>query len=155
MKLNDHFTLKGHYRFTKRDIKTGKVTGVYLYENIIPTVARTALVNLICNATPTNPSMLANYVALGTGVTAPANGDTSLQTETYRNLVASMDTDANIGYITGFFNATEASGTFKEAGVFCAGTAIANSGILLSRVAINITKSGSESLTVDWTLTIN
>jgi hypothetical protein len=152
--MKESITLKGHYRFTKRNIYTGEITGVYEYDNIIPTVGRSAIVNNIFNVAPTY-DLLANYVALGSGTNVPANGDTTLQTEVYRNLVASRSEDNNIGYLTGFFSATETDGTYREAGVFMNATSIANSGVLLSRVAINITKSSSESLTVDWTFTIN
>ena len=152
--MKDDITLIGKYTFTIRDIKTGKVKRVYKYKNIVPTTGRSAIINNIFNVSPTN-TLLANYVALGSGTNAPANTDTQLQTETYRNLVASRSEDNNIGYLTGFFNATETTGTYREAGIFMNATATANSGVLLSRVAINITKSSSESLTCDWELTLN
>lgn len=123
------------------------------YANLIPTVGRTMIANNLTSTSPTN-TMRINYVALGTGVTAPANGDTTLQTETYRNAVASQTNASNIAYATGFFTATETSGTFRETGLFSNGTAAANSGVLFSRVAINITKAVTETLTVDWTITI-
>ena len=112
------------------------------------------IANNLTDTTPDNV-MYVKKVALGSGTNTPANGDTTLQTETYRNDVASRTNASNIGYVTGFFSSTEVSGTFREAGLFSDGTASANTGILVSRVAINITKSLSESLTIDWTLTIS
>lgn len=129
-------------------------TEVVVVENIVPTVGRTMIANNLTDTTPDNV-MYVKKVALGSGTNTPANGDTTLQTETYRNDVASRTNASNIGYVTGFFSATEVSGTFREAGLFSDGTASANTGILVSRVAINITKSLSESLTIDWTLTIS
>lgn len=125
-----------------------------IIENIVPTVGRTMIANNLTDSTPDN-SMLANYIALGSGTNTPANGDTTLQTETYRNAVASRTNASNVAYITGFFSAVETSGTYREAGIFCNGTGSANTGVLLSRVAINVTKSASETLTIDWTLTIS
>ena len=153
-KLNDKIKMTGVYTFTIRDTKTGKIKRTYKYTNLIPTVGRSAIINNIFNVSPTN-TLLANYVALGSGTNAPANGDTTLQTEVYRNLVASRSEDNNTGYLTGFFNAIETTGTYREAGVFMNASATANSGVLLSRVAINITKSSSESLTLDWELLIS
>ena len=140
---------------TIRDVKTGKIKRVQKYHNLIPTVGRTAIANWLTNASPSPATLRVNYVALGSNVAAPANGDTQLGTETYRNTVASETNASNVAYITGFFSATETSGTYREAGLFIAGTASANSGTILSHVSINITKSSSETLTLDWTITIS
>lgn len=181
--LKEKASLKGVYRFTKAFLETPEQfalndliherkqagqdieqfvrqlnamcrTEVVEIANIIPTVGRTMIANNLCDASPDN-DMLIDYCALGTGTNTPVNGDTTLQTETYRNAVASRTNAQNIGYITGFFSATEVTGTFREAGIFSDATASANSGQLVSRVAINITKSGTETLTLDWTLTIS
>lgn len=140
---------------TVKDAITGKVLRVWKGHNLCPTVGRAAIANALTDATPAPATTRINYVALGSGTNAPANGDTTLQTETYRNTVASETNASNIAYITGFFSATETSGTYREAGLFIEGTGSANSGTLLSRVAINITKSSSETLTLDWSLTIS
>lgn len=140
---------------TIRDATTGRVKRIYKTHNIIPTVGRTAIANSLTHSSPSPANIRVNYVALGTGTNAPANSDTTLQTETYRNSVASQTNASNIAYQTGFFSATETSGTFREAGLFMVGTASANTGTLLSRVAINITKSTSETLTLDWTITLS
>lgn len=123
--------------------------------NLLPTVGRAAVANHITSATPSPTALRANYVGLGTGTTAPSNSDTQLETETYRNTTASATNSSNIGYITGFFGLTETSGTFREVGLFMGATGTANSGTILSRSAINITKSTSNTLTIDWTLTIS
>lgn len=140
---------------TIRDAKTGKIKRTYTYHNIVPTVGRAAIANALTDPTPSPASLLVNYVAVGTGTNVPANGDTKLQTETYRNAVASRTNANNIAYITGFFGATDVTGTLKEAGLFIEGTASADSGTILSHVAINITKSNTETLTLDWTITIS
>ena len=154
MQKKEKISLVGKYKFTIRDAKTGKIKRVYHYTNLIPTVGRTLLANNLTDASPTNDPRI-NYVALGTGTNAPTNSDTTLQTETYRNTVASETNNNNIAYITGFFSATEVSGTFEEAGIFADGGAGADTGVLVSRVLISVTKSNTETLTVDWSLTIN
>lgn len=153
----DNDVLKFSYNLVAiiRDAKNGKIIRKYEYHNLLPTVGRTAVANHLTSSSPSPADLRINYVALGTGVTAPANGDTILQTEVYRNAVASETNANNIAYITGFFSATETTGTYREAGLFINGTASANSGTLLSRVAINITKSNTETLTLDWSLTIS
>ena len=145
--------MKGVYTFTVRHAVSGRVLRTYTYENLVPTVARAMLVNQLTDATPTNNPLL-THVALGSGTTPPANGDTTLETEVYRNAVASMVGSSNVASVTGFFNATETSGTYREAGLFSEGTGSPDTGVLVSHVAINITKSLSETLTMDWSLTI-
>lgn len=146
--------MKGVYKFTLEDIYTGKKR-VFEYENLIPTVGRTAIADHLTNASPSPASLRANYTALGSGTTAPANGDTQLQTETFRKAIASQTKSNNIAYMTAFYTAAEAVATHREAGVFINGTGTANSGTLFSRVAINITKSGTETLTIDYSITIS
>jgi len=154
MELAESIKMYGEYTFTIRDGATGRVKRTYRYKNLVPTVAKTMIANNLTAAIPTN-TMLATHVALGSSTTAPAITDTQLTTETYRNTVASLVNAANIAYITGFFTTTETSGTYRECGIFSNGTGSANSGILLSHVAINIVKSTSETLTLDWTLTLS
>lgn len=154
---NENVGLKGVYKITIRDAKTNKIKRVYEFENIIPTVGRTLIANNLTDNNPDN-DMLINYVALGTGTGSPANGDTALGTEVYRNSTASRTNASNIGYVTGFFSATEDSGTYYEAGLFSDATETTDSGILVSRVLLNaptgITKSLTETLTLDWTIQI-
>jgi hypothetical protein len=126
----------------------------YVLENIVPTVGRTMIANNLTNVSPTNV-MKITHSALGSGSTAPANSDTQLATETYRNAIASISNATNTGYATGFYTTTETSGTYAEVGLFCNGTGSANSGVLLSRVLASITKTTSQTLTIDWTLTIS
>lgn len=154
MEIQEGIKLSGEYTFTIRDGATGRIKRTYRYKNLVPTVARQMIANQLTDASPDN-TMLATHIALGTGTNAPANADTTLQTETYRNIPASMNNVANVANITGFFSTTETSGTFREAGIFSNGTGSANTGILVSRVAINIVKSTSETLTLDWTLTLS
>ncbi len=138
-----------------RDAESEKVLRVHLFHNIVPTVGRAAIAMHLSNVTPSPSTLMANYSAVGTGTDAPDNADTTLQTETARTVVASRTNSSNVAYITGFFGATDVSGTLREAALFIAGTASADTGTLLSRVAINITKAVTETLTLDWTITIS
>lgn len=139
---------------TIRDAKTGRIKRIQYAHNIIPTAGRAAIASHLSSASPAVDPLRVNYVALGTGTNVPANADTKLQTEAFRNTTASQTSSSNICYQTGFFGAAECDGTYREAGLFMDGTASADTGTLLSRVAINITKSNTETLTLDWTITI-
>lgn len=126
----------------------------FVYENLVPDVALTAIMNNIGDSGGSPTDILANYVAVGTGTNAPAAGNTQLQTETYRNVIASRTSSSNKAFLTGFYDATETTGAFKEAGVFSGASGTPNSGTLLSRVAIDVNKDNTKTLTVDWEMTL-
>jgi len=153
MQTKELVSLKGIWKFTLRDVVTGAVR-VLEYENLIPTVGRQQIAKALSGGTSTAAEIKINYTSLGSGLTAPANGDTQLQTEVFRKLVASGTFSSNQLFITAFYTAAEAVGTHKEAGLHINGTASANSGILFSRVAINVIKAATETLTIDYTVTI-
>lgn len=152
--IKEEAGVKGTYAFTVRHAESGQVLRKYGYSNIVPTVGRTMIANNLTSASPAH-TMLITHVALGTNATVPANADTQLGTETYRNAIASLSNSNNIAYATGFFNAAEVSGTFAEAGIFSNATGTANSGVIVSHVALSVTKSTSETLTLDWTFTLS
>jgi hypothetical protein len=141
-----NLSLKGRYRFTLTDIHTGE-QDVFEVDNVITEAAWELVANHFVDPTP-DDAMLLTEAALGSGISTPAATDTTLQAETYRNNLASKSNDGNVAYVTAYFNATETTGTYREAGIFTA------DGVLVSRVAINITKSSSQTLTLDWTLTV-
>lgn len=139
-----------HKKFLKRQL---------VIQNIIPTVGRTVFA-MILAGTFTYTGKI-NYCALGSDATGSLNANTQLGTELYRKLVSSSTYSANVAYISTFFTATEITGTFYEVGHFIDGTASANTGQLFSRIAdpetseLPLAKSNTESLTVDYKVTIS
>lgn len=153
MKIQDTLKIKGHLKATIRDAVTKEIKRVYEWDNLNPTVLFTMIANNLTQPDPDN-AMCVNYGAVGTGTNTPALTDTQLQTELERTNIASLSNVGPIAYITAFFNETQGNGVLREAGLFANGTGVADSGVLVSRVSINITKSSSESLTLDWDITI-
>lgn len=147
---NKDLKFKGVYTFTLRNAITGEIEGKQVYENLVPAVALARLASLIGQTSVANAGKV-THCALGSGTTAPSAGDVSLETEVYRNSIASLNSVGAVVYATGFFSAPETSGTYREAGIFIDGL---GDDIMLSRVAINITKTVSQTLTLDWTLTL-
>lgn len=145
-KFKDNISLKGRYKFTLTDIYTGEIT-VHEYENVVTSDYWEAIANNAVDPSP-SISMLLSKAVLGSGTNAPATSDIQLQTEVYRNNLASKSNTGNLAEATAYFSATEVSGTFREAGILTADDTLA------SRVAINVTKSTTQKLTLDWKLTI-
>ncbi len=121
---------------------------------LVVTVGQTAIANQFVTGSPSPPTLRVNKIALGTGTNSPALGDTTLQTETFRKNTASANNVANVATVTGYFTAAETSGTYREAALFINGTGTVDTGTMLSRVAINVTKTTAQTMTIEWTLTI-
>lgn len=135
----------------------GRAVDWHHYKNIIPTVGRQRIAYILSGAAASLAECEINYQELGTGTSTPANGDTGLQTPaggTTRKLISSGSYSSNVMTITSFWAAGEATGTWREFGTFINGTGTTNSGVLFSRVAINIPISASQSLVIDGTVTI-
>jgi len=154
--IDEGHTLKGVWTITIRDALTGKIKRKHVFENIIPTMGRNAVARSLAGEAATLAEIEVNETALGTGSTAPANGDTTLETETFRKAIASSTSSGNQLFLTAFYTAPEVSGTFEEAALFINGTGAPDSGVLFSRVVFSpaVTKSASETLTVDYVVTI-
>jgi len=146
--------IKGIWKFTIRDAKTGELKRIYNYENLIPTAGRNNIAKALAGDLSAISETEINFTSLGSGVTAPANGDTTLETEVFRKAVASSTSSSNQLFVTAFYIAVEAVGTHREAGLHIDGTAGVDTGVLFSRVAINVTKTITETLTIDYTVTI-
>ncbi|OQB06784.1 MAG: hypothetical protein BWY21_01899 [Parcubacteria group bacterium ADurb.Bin216] len=108
--------------------------------------------NAVCRrlADDTTYTGIINKALLGTGTTTATANDTKLETETYRNDIASGTAGDNIAYLTAFFSESEVTGTFTEFGNCIDGTGSADTGRLWShKTGINWVKDGVTSLTVD------
>lgn len=141
--------------FVQEGIASGLIRHVH-YSNIIPTVSRQQICKAITGNIATTTEIKVTHQELGTGTTAPANGDTGLETPSAgtRKTISSMAYSANQMTFTSFWAATEATGTWREFCLFMNGTGTSNSGTVLNRVAINITVGASDALTIDGTITI-
>lgn len=136
-----------------RNVITGKLVREF-YKNMFVTAGKNSLADHLRGTTENNKGII-TYCALGTGLTAPALGDTTLQTELARKLVSVRTVSGNVATFETFFTTSEAIGTLKEAGLFGdAASATADTGTLFCRVAINRTKSANDTLTLSWTVTI-
>lgn len=96
------------------------------------------------------------YLALGTGITSPAVSDTKLVAEKLRKPVSVKNRQANMIRLRTFFTSSEANGTWTEAGIFLAGTASRDSGVLLNRIVLSqgISKTSQQVLTVEVRITL-
>ena len=93
-----------------------------------------------------------SYMAIGTGTTAAAAGDTTLGTELDRNALTSTTvTDNSIAYVASW-GAGDGTGAVTEAGIFNA----ASAGSMLARTVFDVVnKSANDTLSITWTITLS
>jgi hypothetical protein len=93
-----------------------------------------------------------SHMAIGTGSTAAAFGDTALGTEVDRNALTSRTDSTNVVTYVGTWSAGDGTNSaLREAGIFNA----ASTGTMLARaVYANIDKQAADTLTITWTVTI-
>jgi len=97
------------------------------------------------------PQSNAIYLALGTGTTATASGNTKLQVEGYRKILASKTRELNEVRLRFFLTTGEANGEWSELGVMLAATGMPDSGTMLNRILPpgGIRKASNQTLTVE------
>lgn len=93
-----------------------------------------------------------SHMAVGTGTTAPAAGNTALVTEIDRNALTSRTDATNVVTYVGDWAAGDATNAaIAEAGIFNA----ASAGTMLARATFTaINKGASDTLKITWTVTV-
>lgn len=118
-------------------------------KNLVVTVGK----NFIASRMIGTASTVMSHMAVGTSNTAPAAGNTTLGTEVGRAAfsVGASATNNVVSY-TAIFGPGTGTGALVEAGIFNAGAA----GTMLARTVFGvINKGASDSLTINWNITIN
>lgn len=152
--LTDSFIPTGALTLEFTNVKTGKKKR-YHYKNMVVTFGKNGIAQRLAGQS----SGEITYCALGTGTTAPALGDTQMQTEIFRKLISVRSYSNNVATFQTYFGTSEANGTLREAGLFGNGvgrtaTDTSGTGQLYCRTAINRTKTSSDTLTLTWSVTI-
>lgn len=153
---------KGQLTIEKTDGVTGQKETIVV-PNMIVTLGKRYIAGRLLQ-TPQSP-MIA--MAIGTGTTAAALGDTGLQSEILATAYASgtqrplLDVDANpsqalavLTYRCTFGpSATTSTNAITEAGIFDSQTR--NAGIMMARTVFGVvTKTNLDTITITWSITI-
>jgi hypothetical protein len=99
-----------------------------------------------------NANAVMSHMAVGTGTTAAAAGQTALVTETDRNALTSTTVTNNAVAYVATWAAGDATAALTEAGIFDA----SSSGDMLARTVFSVVNKGaSDSMTITWTVTVS
>ena len=142
---------RGHFSIVCKDEK-GNVKWKEEFWNLITTNGFDFVLDAIFQST-SRPGIM-SHVAIGSGTTAAAVGDTALGSELARVAGTYAHTDDTlIATLTGEFAAGTGTGTVAEVGVLNA----ASGGTMLARALLGTprTKAALDSMTVTYTLTLS
>lgn len=142
---------------TFRDGRTGAILDIFRAHNLAVDVGLASIASRLAGTdTPANKKGTITYCAVGTGVVAPDHADTTLGDEIFRKQVSVRSYTDNVARFRTFFNTSEANDTLKECGLFGDSASVTpDSGTLFCRLAINKVKTSSETLTLDWEVTVS
>ena len=145
--LNDNIKVTGELRITVTNPE-GNIKQEVVIPNLVVTVGKNFIASRMKDATATAMT----HMAIGSGTTAAAVGDTTLGTELGRvALTSTTVTTNNVAYVA-TFPAGTGTGAVTEAGLFNA----SSSGTLLCRTVFSvINKGAADTLGITWTVTVN
>lgn len=145
--FQDSVILKGALKIVLADAQ-GNIKDEREVPNLVVTVGKNFIASRMIGTTDN----IMSHMAIGTGTTAAAVGQTTLITEVGRvALTSNVRTNNAIAYVA-TFPAGTGTGAITEAGIFNASSA----GTLLCRTVFSvINKGAADTLGVTWTVTVN
>jgi hypothetical protein len=146
--LADGQTVIGRMHLVLRD-EHGGVKAERVVDNLIVDVGKAAIPEQLLASPSTHNKP--THMAIGTGATAPAAGNTALGAEIDRNALTSKTRSTNVLTMVGNWAAGDGTNSaIAEAGVFDA----ASTGNMYSRATFTaINKGASDTLQITWTFT--
>ena len=145
--IQDSIKMTGELRITVTNPE-GNITQETVVPNLVVTSGKDFIAERMKDATTTAMS----HMAIGTGTTAAAAGDTALGSEAGRvSLTSTTVTNNAVAYVA-TFGAGTGTGAITEAGLFNA----SSGGDLLCRTVFSvINKGAADTLGITWTVTVN
>ena len=145
--IQDSIKVTGELKITVTN-PNGSIT----QETVIPNLVVTTGKNLIASRLKDTTDAAMSHMAIGTGSTAAAAGDTTLGTEAGRVALTSTTVTANAVAYVATFGAGTGTGAITEAGLFNA----SSGGDMLCRTVFSvINKGAADTLGITWTVTVN
>jgi len=140
--LHDNFKMTGHLSIALNN------TVVQEVPNLVVTDGKEYVASRMKDTTKTAMS----HMAIGTGSTAAAAGDSALGSQADRNALTSTTVSGTAVAYVATFGAGEGTGAITEAGLFNA----SSSGDMLCRTVFAVVNKGaSDSMTITWTVTVS
>ena len=145
--INEDLKLRGDVAIVLKD-KDGNVKDSREIHNLVVSSG----LEFICSRMAGTSAGVMSHMALGSGTTAAAAGDTDLQSILgSREALDSTTANSNTITYVSSFEAGEGTGAVTEAGIFNA----SSSGTMLCHVIFPVVnKSADDTMSVTWTITL-
>lgn len=145
--INDSIKVTGELKLTLT-----RPDGHVKHEVIIPNLVVTTGKNYIASRMKDASATAMTHMAIGTGSTAAAAGNTALGSEAGRVALTSTTVSTNNVAYVATFPAGTGTGAITEAGILNA----SSGGTLLCRTVFSvINKASADTLGITWTVTVN
>ena len=145
--INDLIKVTGELKITVTNPE-----GNVKQEVVVPNLVVTTGKNLIASRLKDTTDAAMSHMAIGTGSTAAAAGDTALGSEAGRVALTSTTVTTNSVAYVASFGAGTGTGAITEAGLLNA----SSSGTLLCRTVFSvINKGAADTLGITWTVTVS
>lgn len=151
LKHHTNIKMKGRVKAQFHDVKTGFLTKETPWiDNIIVDVGLISIANRLTGANTKVNAGEITYCAVGTGLVGPSTSGTILNNEIERVAISTSSVNIdNVAEIRAFFNASQAIGILTEVGMFGEdATATIDTGTLMQWIALSVSKTASETLTI-------
>jgi hypothetical protein len=140
--VNDNLKLKGKLTIALNDEVVQEV------DNLVVTAGKGYVASRMKDASATAMS----HMAIGSGTTNPAAGDTAPETQLGRVSLTSTSVSGAVVTYVATFAAGTGTGAVTEAAILNA----SSGGTMLCRTEFNVVNKGSsDSMTVTWTVTVS
>lgn len=146
--ITDKMKAKGRLNIVLKD-QNGNVKETREVDNLVVDTGLDYIASRMKDATATAMS----HMALGSGTTAAAAGNTDLESilGSREALDSTTVTDNTVTYVSSF-EAGDATGAVTEAGIFNASTG----GTMLCRTVFSVVNKGAnDTLSITWTITLS
>lgn len=149
MERNDSIQVTGKINFKLFDAQ-GNLKDERNINNTVVTAGKNYLATWLAAASQAGYFM--QYIALGTGSTAAAIGQTTLDVETGTRVAGTLSSASNVWQNVAAFGPGVSTGAITESGIFSAAAA----GTMLARQTFAvINKAAGDSLQVTWSITLS
>jgi len=140
--INDNLTLTGAVSIAVNDEVVKEIP------NLVVTTGK----NFVSSRMKDTTKAAMSHMSIGTGSTAAAAADTTLETELDRNALTSTTVTTNAVAYVATYAAGDGTGAITEAGLFNA----SSGGDMLCRTVFSVVNKGSaDSMTITWTITVS
>lgn len=147
MNLNENLELKGKLSIVVTG-QDGSIKQRLVVPNLVVTVGKEYIASRMVGTAST----VMSHMAIGSGVTAPVVGNTTMESSLNRSVLTSLTSTTNVVTAVASFVAGSGTGAVTEAGIFNNSSA----GTMLCRTVFPVVnKEAGDSIAITWAITVS